>query len=888
MNKLYCKFFQFTVTLIILSPFVLSSQSLYKVEIDEKIQKSTAIFEGKVISQQYFWNPEHTMIFTSSKIELYKLFKGSIAKDFTEVVTQGGTIGNLSIEASDLLTLSVGETGIFFAFPNKGKLRSPETGEILFDIYSSSQGFYSYDLQQQTASAPFVRYASITNQLYAELIQKTGRTFVNKKSTFKVEDFVVSPSSPNVLGITSFSPAVVNAGATIDAANNVLTINGTDFGTPTGSAAILFDDANNGTGGTPFTLLATDNLVISWTNTQIQVRVPSRAGTGTFAVRDALGATTNSPSPLIVNYAILTATFSSGGTFTKESNLMNDNGSGGYTYQYSTSTAGLGIDFNAASAKATFERAASTWREVSGLNIVEGATTAVQAVASDGINLVVYDNTNAGAGITPIPSGVLAVCYSFNSLCLPVATNAAQKTEFDIIVRNPGVSSGTTTFNEGPCPPMSSDFSEIDLETVLLHELGHALNLAHINDSYEGTFAGQLNPNKLMNFAVVNSVKRVSPDYSARLGAAYAIAAQGNTYGGPCGLATTEMTPLTTTAEARDECPASFPSTTTPTNTVVNFNLVHATSNKFVDPAYTQVRTDGVGVGITNNAYYAFRTNNVGGTVTLTVGGYTTTPASPATCATPYGYPTKGVELALYQANSCPAAQAYPTPIAYRTFNGNGALANFTGLAANTTYLIMVDGIENTKASFSLTFTGNALPITLRDFSGIVQKEYNQLNWTIDIARDVNAIIIERSADGINFEKIGEASLPYVGKGGFKDFRPLTGDNYYRLATINSDNTREYSKIVLLRRSEDFLINIFPNPAKEWVNVEIISQKRGRYTVSIYNSIGQSVARKEVYNNLNRMLVSMPLKNYQPGMYHITVYDENGASIRNSTIVVGK
>lgn len=886
MNKLYCKFFQFTITVIILFPFASSSQSLYKVDIDQKIQKSSTIFEGKVVGQRCFWNPEHTMIFTSNKVELFKVFKGSLNREYTEVLTYGGTIDNLAIEASDLLSLSIGDVGVFFVFANQRNLRSPETGELLMDVYSSSQGFYSYDLQNQTASAPFVRYSSITNQLYTELVGKTGRPFVNKRSSFKVEDFAVSPNQPNVLGITSFSPAVVNAGATIDAANNVLTINGTDFGTPTGSAAILFDDANNGNGGTPFTVNATDNLVISWTNTQIQVRVPSRAGTGTFSVRDALGATVNSPSALVVNYAILTATFNSGiSLFTKESNLMNDNGSGGYTYQYSTSTAGSGIDFNAAPAKATFERAATTWREVCGLNFVEGATTTSQAIASDGINIVVYDNTNTTQA--PMPDGVLAICFSYNSMCTPVAANAVQKTEFDILVRNPAVSLGTATFNEGPCPPMSSNFAELDLETVLLHELGHALNLAHINDSYEGSFAGELNPNKLMNFAVVNSVKRVSPDYSARLGAAYAIAAQGNTYG-TCLLSNIEMTPLIPTVEAKDECPASFPSTTTPSNTVVNFNLVHATSNKFVDPAYTQVRTDGVGVGITNNAFYAFRTNNVGGTVTLTVGGYTTTPASPPTCATPFGYPTKGVELALYQASSCPTAQAYPTPIAYRTFDGNGALANFTGLAANTNYLIMVDGIENTKASFSLTFTGSALPISLRDFSGVVQKEYNQLNWTIDIARDVSAIAIERSADGVNFEKIGEASLPYVGKGGFKDYRPLTGDNYYRLATINNDNTREYSKIVLLRRSEDFLINIFPNPAKEWINVEILSQTRGRYTVAIYNSIGQSVARKEVYNNLNRMLVNIPLKNYQPGIYHVTVYNESGESIKNSTIAVGK
>ena len=69
-----------------------------------------------------------------------------------------------SIEASDLLTLEKGNIGVFFCYPNAIKLHSPITGNLLFDVYSSGQGCYTYDMRKKTANAPFVRYSSVSAQ----------------------------------------------------------------------------------------------------------------------------------------------------------------------------------------------------------------------------------------------------------------------------------------------------------------------------------------------------------------------------------------------------------------------------------------------------------------------------------------------------------------------------------------------------------------------------------------------------------------------------------------------------------------------------------------------------------------------------------------------------
>ena len=136
-------------------------QGLYKVFSDEKIEQSSLIIEGKVISQKSFWNSQHTMIFTSNEVEVYKVFKGTTSTDRVEILTQGGTVGTRYIEASDLLKLSGNETGTFFCSSNTINLRSPETNNLLLDVYSSAQGFLNYDLGNNSADAPFVHYSDI-------------------------------------------------------------------------------------------------------------------------------------------------------------------------------------------------------------------------------------------------------------------------------------------------------------------------------------------------------------------------------------------------------------------------------------------------------------------------------------------------------------------------------------------------------------------------------------------------------------------------------------------------------------------------------------------------------------------------------------------------------
>lgn len=467
-------------TLIGIAAFAgLSAQcSLIEVPLIQRANASTVIVEGKVTGQYSYWNSNHSMIYTANTIELYKIFKGSIATTSIEIITEGGTVALDRITVEPSLELSIGEVGMFTCTPVTRAHHNLVSRSALpqFEAYAGTQGFVKYDVVNNTANDPFRKYSDIQTELF-DVVAAPGH---HQYRTVKERPSTQRAGNPNVqagVSVDGFLPGTCRAGT-----GDIITIDGSGFESVQGSGNVVFSNADDG--GATISVACLPSQIISWDDTQIVCEVPSGAGTGLFNVVTDGSGTGQSQSNLVISFSHLNVEFDPGsGTVAYETDHINDNGSGGYTWR-------MNEDFDGdVNARASFMRAFDTWRCGTLVNWSIGATTTINDAISDGTNIICYDNT------APLPNGVLGVCYSYWSGCASGPTIIWYVNELDIIF-DEGSNITPLTWEFGPSAPSGSEY---DFETVAVHELGHGHQLGHV-----------ISPGAIMHYAISNGTQNRS------------------------------------------------------------------------------------------------------------------------------------------------------------------------------------------------------------------------------------------------------------------------------------------------------------------------------------------------------------------------------------------
>ncbi|WP_460502097.1 IPT/TIG domain-containing protein, partial [Hymenobacter agri] len=412
------------------------------------------VVEARVRDAQSFWDAGHQRLFTRHRLQVLSVLKGQPA-DTTGLLllTEGGRLGLDQQTLTNTLQLVPGQLGVFFlaAAPWLGL---PGGGRLLTPV-GSQQGFIEVNPLDGTAAEPFRTYPALNQAFYQQLASLTGQVrqvlqplpALPKASTAR-------PAGTQAPVVTSLSPLSLPAGV-----GAVLTINGSGFGSARGTGFVEFRNADDG-GATRVKARDTDYL--TWTDTRIQVRVPSAASGGHPAGSGLVRVTTDgqlpaeSLVPVTVIYA-LTNVESTDGTILQRPNHVAQNASGGISFQ-------LGPNF-VAGPTAAWQRALASWRCSTGMNW-DGAAGTSNAIADDGANVVAFDQ---GA---QLPAQVLGRTTSYYRGCYaPDGSVVFWVKEIDMQFDD------GANFQFGPANATSP---QIDFETVAVHELGHAQQLGHL------------------------------------------------------------------------------------------------------------------------------------------------------------------------------------------------------------------------------------------------------------------------------------------------------------------------------------------------------------------------------------------------------------------------
>lgn len=150
---------------------------LYEVSLDEKIEKSALIVEGKVVESQCY-RADDGNIYTANKVQLVSVLKGDYRENYLTVTTWGGEIDDELQTWTHLLTLDRGDYGIFFLQPTRVPIIKSADFPTPFDVYSGVQGFVAFTRNETKALVgyePFHTYTDIPNDLYSHIERKTGQ-----------------------------------------------------------------------------------------------------------------------------------------------------------------------------------------------------------------------------------------------------------------------------------------------------------------------------------------------------------------------------------------------------------------------------------------------------------------------------------------------------------------------------------------------------------------------------------------------------------------------------------------------------------------------------------------------------------------------------------------
>jgi hypothetical protein len=247
--------------------------------------------------------------------------------------------------------------------------------------------------------------------------------------------------------------------------------------------------------------------------------------------------------------------------------------------------------------------------------------------------------------------------------------------------------------------------------------------------------------------------------------------------------------------------------------------------------------------------------------------------------------------------NSIAVPMGYPPLPSGGVDNGNVRITQFHGVGTtpgnypgsevlitptvnwNTTYNYweMTFPVNGYSGFYIHTGAYGALAIGISDISAANKGLRNRIDWTT--AHEDNGAImsLERSADGVNFNRIADIATHGKPSGyTYWDETPVQGVNYYRVKVTGASGDISYTKIVtatVKAATGQLAITAVPNPVKDKVTVSIYGSSSQSGMVEVMDPTGKRLLQYTTENNS----AIIDMSGLASGIYFIRYSDNTGS-----------
>ncbi|UAY52944.1 T9SS type A sorting domain-containing protein [Ferruginibacter albus] len=172
----------------------------------------------------------------------------------------------------------------------------------------------------------------------------------------------------------------------------------------------------------------------------------------------------------------------------------------------------------------------------------------------------------------------------------------------------------------------------------------------------------------------------------------------------------------------------------------------------------------------------------------------------------------------------------------------------------------------------------NVMPITFTLVKAIPeQNNMVTVQWNVENQVNISSYVIEKSTDGIHYNNVARITATETNTYTWKD-NNASGNNYYRIISVEVNGRKEYSNIVKASLSKNEYIKVLDRiQANGTMQLKFNSMAPGNYRVILFNDIGQLFSQREISFGGGTAIVQIQLNTIlTKGIYMLKIQQPNG------------